>query len=110
MPKYEHRCVKCDKIDIFYRSIDEFDKEELCPTCGAPTDRLISVPAAFIGTAVQHAEYNPGLGCIVRNKEHRQDLCKELNLEEIGSDYKSPDDIHKKDDATLAAKKDWMNV
>lgn len=38
------------------------------------------------GTAVQHAEYNPGLGCVVKDKQHRRELCKARGLEEVGSE------------------------
>lgn len=112
MPKYEHLCVKCDKVEIFYRNIDDYDKDEICPTCGAPTDRLISVPAAFIGASVQHAEYNPGLGQIIYNKDHKKDVMKQLNVEEIGTDYKSPDSIHKEYDTQrdIKRKEKWENV
>jgi hypothetical protein len=36
---------------------------------------------------VQHAEYNPGLGCVVKNKYHREELCKEKGLKEVGNDF-----------------------
>lgn len=67
---------------------------ENCSVCSTPSVRAFAPSRLYFnGTSVQHAEYNPGLGCIVRNKEHRAELCKQKGVEEIGNE--KPDTTHK---------------
>ena len=49
----------------------------------------------FSGTAVQNAEYNPGLGCVVKNKAHRDELAKRKGLVEVGNDFKGGEGMQK---------------
>jgi len=72
------------------KSVSEIDRLEACPDCQEPAVRQF-VPSRvfFSGTSVQHAEWNPGLGCVVKNKEHRKELAKRKGLVEIGNDFKS---------------------
>jgi hypothetical protein len=76
----------------------DFDRAENCDSCQSPARYIFSSKIQFIGASVQNAEYNPGLGCVVKNKEHRAELAKQRGLVEIGTDYKSPDNIHKEFD------------
>jgi hypothetical protein len=54
------------------------------------------------GTKVENAEYNPGLGCIVRNSAHRKEIAKQKGLEEIGNE--KPETLHKHFDTARAEK------
>lgn len=92
---YEYRCVKCDNSFDVIKSVKDIDVNEFCD-CGAPAERVF-VPSRvyFSGAKVAHAEYNPGLGCVVKNDRHKKDIMKRKGLVEIGNDFKSPKSIHK---------------
>ncbi len=67
---------------------------EKCSRCGREAKReFVPSRVYFNGTSVQHAEYNPGLGCVVRNSSHRKELCKIKGVEEIGNE--KPHSLHK---------------
>jgi putative FmdB family regulatory protein len=92
---YEYRCVKCERKFEVIKSMRDFDRNEFCERCGAPGEPVFSPKVQILGASVQHAEYNPGLGQVVKNKRHRQEIAKRKGLVEIGSDYKAPENIHK---------------
>lgn len=95
---YPYACCKCDHTFDVSKPVANVDDPEACPQCGAPSERQFTPRVHFIGTSVQHAEYNPGLGRVVRNKYEREELAKRMNLVEIGNDFKSPDRVHDKFD------------
>lgn len=71
----------------------DIDRAERCK-CGA--DAIRHFAPRFIhltGTKVTHAEFNPGLGCVVRNAAHKRELMKIKGVEEIGNE--PPEKIHK---------------
>lgn len=61
---------------------------------------------------MQHAEFNPAFGQIVKNKYHRSELAKKHGWVEIGNDYKNPDLIHKQFDQIREEKREkaWESV
>lgn len=81
----------------------ESSRGEDCPDCAGPATRVWT-PTLISGAKVTHPEYNPGLGCVVKNKRHKEDLCKRRNVVEIGNDFKSPDSAHKHFDGVREAK------
>ena len=64
------------------------------------------------GAKVTHPEYNPGLGCVVKNKRHKEDLMKRKGLVEVGNDFRSGADMQKTFDQARAEKreKSWESV
>jgi len=44
-----------------------------------------------VGAKVEHAEWNPGLGCITKSKRHREEIARQRGLIEVGSE--SPESI-----------------
>lgn len=68
------------------------DVNEFCPKCDTPAIRQF-VPSRvhIVGAKVTHPEFNPGLGCVVRNKHHKQELMKAKGVQEVGNDFKSAD-------------------
>lgn len=103
---YEYQCVKCERIFDVIKPHTEMDVNEFCHECGAPADR-IKFPRGKVylsGTAVEHAEYNPGLGAVVKNKAHRAELAKRKGLVEVGNDYKSAESMQKQFDTARAEK------
>lgn len=91
MPTYDYDCEKCDKPYDVVRSITEYDKNgpiDECPQCGNIGNRVFSV-TTFLGEKVESSEYNHGLGCVVKNKKHREEICKKKGLVEIGNEKPS---------------------
>jgi putative FmdB family regulatory protein len=103
---YEYHCEKCqDTFDVI-KTVKEINENEFCPHCKSEgVRRFIPSRVFFSGTRVEHAEYNPGLGEVVRNKAHREELAKRKGLIEIGNDFKSPDSIQNKFDKERAEKR-----
>lgn len=103
---YEYRCENSHAFDVV-KPVSEMTRDEACPTCGLASVRAF-VPSKvhFTKTKVTHAEYNPGLGAVVKNERHRLDLAKRKNLIPIGNDYKTPDSIHKESDTTRETRRE----
>lgn len=108
---YQYHCPKCDIHFDVVKPASSMKEEERCSNCSMVADREF-VPSRvwFNGTKVEHAEYNPGLGCIVKNSSHRKELCKIKGVEEIGNE--SPEKIQKHFDKTREEKRDqiWEDV
>jgi putative FmdB family regulatory protein len=104
---YEYRCQPCAHAFDVVKPVADMEREERCTRCDAPAVRAF-VPSRvfFSGTSVQNAEYNPGLGCVVKDKAHREEIAKRRGLIEIGNDYQSPDSLHKKFDQTREEKRE----
>lgn len=109
---YEYLCEKCGHLFDVIKSLKDIDKKEECHTCGNIAERQFSANVHFIGTAVQSAEYNPGLGCVVKNKHHREEIAKRKGLIEVGSDYGTGKKMQKSFDADRKKKQDkrWDDV
>lgn len=102
---YEYRCTKCMSHFDVIKSVKDIDVNEFCPTCESPSERLfIPQRVFFSGTRVEHAEYNPGLGAVVKNKRHREDLAKRKGLVEVGSDFKSAESMNQYFDSSREEK------
>lgn len=91
---YEYHCHPCSKSFDVVKSHRQMDEPEKCPHCETVAVRAF-VPSRvhFIGTKVEHTEYNPGLGCLVKNSAHRAEIAKLKGVEEIGNE--KPESIHK---------------
>lgn len=102
---YQYQCVKCDHVFDVIKSVKDIDVNEFCPDCEAPAERqFVPTRVYFSGTQVQHAEYNPGLGQVVKSKYERQELAKRKGLVEVGNDFKSGES-HQKEFETERARK-----
>lgn len=90
---YGYTCPSCSKTFDVIKRVSEYDKEEKC-VCGSIAKRSFAPQRIHLyGTAVVEQEYNPGLGCIVKNKAHKKEILKAKGLEEIGNE--KPETIHK---------------
>lgn len=89
---YPYRCQCGFHFDVI-KPIADIDNPEHCPKCNELGERYISSSVFFCGEKVDHAEYNPALGCITKNSKHRKQLAKDRGLEEIGNE--SVQNIHK---------------
>jgi len=93
---YAYHCDSCGHSFDVIKPAAEYQSPELCPrkACGAPARKEFVPRKTYLsGTAVQEAEFNPGLGCIVKNKQHRAEICRQRGLEEIGNE--KPETIHR---------------
>lgn len=72
-------------MDVIKRHTD-IDNTETCPKCDTIMKRLIAGGSCFIGEKVEDAEYNPGLGCVTKNKKHRDEIAKSRGLYEVGNE------------------------
>jgi putative FmdB family regulatory protein len=103
MMTYEYTCQVCDHEFDVIKTVAEMEREERCPECESYSKRAFVPRRIFLsGTKVQHAEWNPAFGCVVKNDYHRSELAKEKGVVEIGNDYKSPETIHKEFDEKRA--------
>lgn len=92
---YAYRCEPCRHQFDVYKRASAMTDPEMCPKCGVEAKREFVPRNVYLSkTKVQHAEYNPGLGCIVKNERHRKELCKQKGLVEVGNDFKSGDGMH----------------
>lgn len=86
---------------------------ETCPKCGEFAVRQFVPSKLYInGAKVTHPEFNPGLGCVVRNKRHKEDLMKAKGVVEVGNDFKSGEKMNQHFDAARAEKhrKGWDDL
>lgn len=86
MPTYEYSCEKCEKVFEVVKSIKLYQELDPCPDCGNMGVRKVSCNISFVGTKIEDAEYNPGLGCITKSKRHRDEIAKSKGLTEIGNE------------------------
>ncbi len=107
MPTYEYFCEKCDKNFEVIKSIHEYKSPENCKQCGNEATKVFSRQVHFIGTKIEDAEFNPGLGCITKSKRHREELAKRKGLIELGNE--KPETVHNHFDRARndARKKSW---
>lgn len=122
MPTYPYNCPKCETKFSEARGIRSYcdDPTSVCPTCdnkcGSEDRDFEGLKTQFIGTKVNSAEYNPGLGCVVKNGHHKKDLMKIKGVQEIGNDFGSSDKMQdhyekrKKEEIETNWKKDGLGI
>jgi len=104
---YEFACKSCsNKFDV-WKPASEFTRTAACD-CGGLADLVIHPPRGFINEKVEHAEYNPGLGCVVKNRSHRAQIAKARGLVEVGNE--KTETLVKHAESNLAAKLDYGEV
>jgi putative FmdB family regulatory protein len=81
---YEYYCESCNIAFDVVKSTSEYNSKEYCQSCLGNTVKLFSRPQ-LIGLS-DRAEYNPAFGCIVKNKQHRNELAKRHGFIEVGNE------------------------
>lgn len=111
MPTYNYRC-KCSHKFEDVKGIKAYceDPHATCPkcehVCGIEERDYSQNSFTFIGTAVKSAEYNPGLGCIVKDDYHKSELLKKKGLVEVGNDFNGGENMQKDFEKKKQAEKD----
>lgn len=108
---YDYRCGSCLFIFDAIKAVSEMDYLESCPKCHASAARIF-IPRSilFSGTKIESPEFNPGLGCIIKNTAHRKEVARQKGLIEIGNE--TPEVIHKHYDKRRSEKLEavWNEV
>ncbi len=123
MPKFDLGCKKCGRMEEIVKNASS-DPNPPCSFCESTKTMVVekfkkhkpfkiqACHLTIMGGKIEDAEYNPGLGVITNSSAHRKEVAKRLGVEEIGNDYKAPDEIHKTNDKALSEKrkKVWDSV
>lgn len=80
MPRYDYSCENDHTHEHFYPMSAERPATIACPTCGAPSTRIYTSPAAVEPDWPEH--YNVSMGCVVKNRQHHRQLQKERGLQD----------------------------
>lgn len=95
---YPYKCDSCAHDFDVVKSHVDMNRPEACEKCAAPATRQFTARVHIVGAKVTHAEYNPGLGCVVKNKQHLDYLCKSKGVVPVGNDYGSGEKMQKEFD------------
>lgn len=92
MPTYLYRCTRCGVKSEIVKSMHDSSREEICGECNITLDRVYT-SFQILGAKVQDAEFNTGLGCVVKSTRHRKELAERRGLIEIGNE--TPETSHR---------------
>jgi putative FmdB family regulatory protein len=110
---YEYECAECGRRFDVIKSVKDMERNENCPKCGEfGIRKCIPSKVYFNQTEVTHAEYNPGLGAVVKNKRHKDYLMKSKGIVEVGNDFGNGEKMQKEFDTAREEKlkKSWDDV
>ena len=108
---YEYKCESCGHRFDVVKPVKDIDLKHECSQCGHDeTSIVISSKLHFIGAKVQDAEFNPGLGCVVKNKDHRREIANQKGLIEVGNE--TPDTLYRESvvKKQIERDKEWENL
>lgn len=84
---YEYDCTQCNNRFDVVKSVRQMDAQEFCPQCKSLARRIFIPQNVFFNkTKVEHAAYNPGLGCVVKNERHKKEILSQRGLVEVGNE------------------------
>lgn len=111
---YEYECEKCSANNLeslfeIVKPVSEYNKQENCPRCGAVLSKVFGT-FQFYGAKNEDAEYNHGLGQVIKSKKERKEVAKRMGLIEVGNE--KVESIHKHATITRQEKikKKWDEV
>jgi putative FmdB family regulatory protein len=91
---YEYQCQECLHNFEVVKPVRDMERVEHCPACGVhETVRLFRPRIHIHGAKVEDAEFNPGLGQVIKNKNHRAEVARQKGLVEVGSE--TADTLHR---------------
>ena len=89
---YVYHCSKCALETDVYKSVDEIDREELCPGDGTLMQRILSPTNINTSNCRFESNYNPAFGKVMHSKRDIKNEIRRLNgeqgrnIEEVGND------------------------
>lgn len=84
---YPYECPECKHTFEVIKPVAEIDFVERCEACGMEAERKIAKNQYFYGADDwDNAEYNPGLGQVVKNRKHREQIAKQKGFIEVGNE------------------------
>ena len=106
---YEYLCEECGVLTDVIKSVADLDRREECEHCEGTLSRQFNFNVHFVGSGVESAEYNPGLGAVTKSKYHRSELAKRKGVVEVGSDFGTSNKMQAHYDGERARKraKSW---
>jgi putative FmdB family regulatory protein len=108
---YPYRCGQCACEFEVVKPLAEIDRLERCTGCGSEeTARYIARTHFYGASDWDRAEFNPGLGCVVRNRFHRAELARRQGLVEVGNE--PVENLHKMAEAERSRRHEesWARV
>lgn len=83
---YAYLCNNCGENADVIKPVSEYDKKELCKSCGCVMTREFAPRRVYLhNTAVQEKKFQPALGRAATDRELKQ-AAKENNWIEIGNE------------------------
>jgi hypothetical protein len=106
---YPYECECGFKTEVI-KSVKECDNLEKCYECDKIMKRVISNKIHFMNEKVEQAEWNPGLGCVVKNKAHKEQIIKERGLIEMGNESIEKMQIENEKTKAEKIEKSWDGI
>jgi putative FmdB family regulatory protein len=104
---YVYDCPGCGVSFEIIKHHTKMDDPEQCPACKTLGERRFMPSRVFFSkTRVEHAEYNPGLGCVVKSARDRAEQAKRRGLVEVGNDYSDGHSMLKEQDRAVEEKRE----
>lgn len=106
---YSYECEKCDEEHDIAKPAQDWNKPECCPQCGFNLTKIFST-FQFFGAKNEDAEYNHGLGQVIKSKQERREVAKRKGVVEVGNE--SLESLHKHANLSKQEKlkKSWDEV
>lgn len=92
MPTYPYKCQSCGEDSEVVKKMRDASREEVCSKCSIVLTRVWT-SFQIMGAKVEYAEFNPGLGCVVKNSRERNEIAKRHGLIEVGNE--TPETIYR---------------
>lgn len=109
---YPYRCKTCGHDFEIICKVSEYQAEVPCKGegCEATAKRYYTPHHVMGADDWNNTEYNPGLGCVTRNRKHAREIAKSRGLIEVGNE--KTESIHKEFDKKRADKRKerWDSV
>lgn len=70
MPTYEYECRKCGARFDDMKTMSEIEDPSICPDCGGPGMRVVTMPAMVRGDTTSWSNENKGKGRRISQLDH----------------------------------------
>lgn len=84
--KYDFHCNQCEVTTEVEKSVDKYNEVGYCIYCGSVVSRLLPTRFYFHGGKRVDPYYDQGLGCVVKDTKHRDQIAKSKGVTEVGNE------------------------